>query len=1000
MRADDIVARNFDRDAFDDLVLLENLNIDAVMKNLRARYERDLIHTYIGDVLVIVNPFKNIAGIYSPEVFEQYHDTFMHETAPHSFSIAQAAYAAIERGDPNQCIVITGESGAGKTETAKRILHYLATVSGSGTAIQKVQSQILASNPVLEAFGNAQTLRNDNSSRFGKYVQVYLDQSDHRPVGAAIQTFLLEKSRVVVPLDGERNFYIFYQMIAGMPEERRQQLQLRSTASSYRLLANKGLRDTAKQDAALFKETMSGLNVCGMSAERQDQIFHLLSAILQLGEVEFAPKGDDVDASVIVDDAPVRIAAELLAVQMDQLKACLVSRKYKTGSEKLTRNLSPSAARNARDALAKLLYERAFKLVVTDLNHAMKIEHTHHELKHISVLDVFGFEVHEKDPNSLEQLLINYFNEKLHKMFIDRTLRLEQEEYRRENIEWTPLEYFDNSVVCELIDRNPKCIFGFIEECQLLNCKDDELILKRLVENFSDHKHFERVVERHVPSHTDFVVKHYAGDVRYNVTSFLEKNADFAWADLHELGASSRHEVLRQMFPVVHEEAAKKRPPSAAIQFKTQVQTLVGTMSACVAHYIRCVKPNHEKKAGVLDDAFVRHQAKYLSILENVRLRRAGFAFRMTFGDFMHRYSMVSPNTWPVFEGDKSEGCRQVLQSIGIANTGFQIGKTKVFIKEPTTLFALENKRSQRLPEIVSKVKAFWKGAKTRRWFKRVMAARRIQRRWREHTRAERALRYRSAIKIQRAVRATIERRWRATLRQRATRMLSGKKHRRICSVQRFFVGNYLPELSATTTFRQIMHSHNENIEETFFFDEARKFRSRNGHLIDCFVLVTSSALYVLEYSDLCKKQGSQKTNPELVVRKRWPLEEVAQLTLSGRADNFVVVLMDTCAEGVKDRHDMCFEMERKTEFLAFISSRFMDKMQKDLPVAVGDRIVFGSNRLRRLRLSFKDAKHPQKEGARLKWGGFRRYQVVVGNIPISPAYQNEQRGTVVGRVA
>jgi myosin-1 len=342
-----------------------------------------------------------------------------------------------------------------------------------------------------------------------------------------------------------------------------------------------------------------------------------------------------------------------------------------------------------------------------------------------------------------------------------------------------------------------------------------------------------------------------------------------------------------------------------------------------------------------------------------------------------------------MFSGSDIEGCEEILSHFGErSGSSYQIGKSKVFIKEPTTLFALEQERTRVLPILVTRLKAFWKGARTRRWYKQTLAAIRIQRQWREHTRAAHALRFRSAIKIQRAVRRTIEARWRAGLKKRAASLLEGRKHRRVCSVARSFVGNYLPTITSTKQFRELMESHNEDLGQTFFFDVARKLKKRSGKLVERLVLVSNKALYVIEQVPSKHGEGFK-----FVVHRRWTLSEISKLLLSGRADNFVVVLMDTSAAGVKAQHDMCFEMERKTEFVAFMTTQ----SPNSLPVVIGDRIQFGNSLIRRFELSFKSDKRV-KESTQLRWGGYRRLNVCVGDIRVSDICSNQRRGVVVGR--
>ena len=706
---------------------------------------------------------------------------------PHVFAVAESAYYNMKGYNENQCVIISGESGAGKTEAAKRIMQYIANVSeGTDSSIQQIKDMVLATNPLLESFGNAKTLRNNNSSRFGKYLELQFNARGE-PVGANITNYLLEKSRVVGQIKNERNFHIFYQFTKGASQRYRgrggpysiynpQELTMMVAElfgvqgpEQYLYTSRSGCQDVdGIDDSAEFEATLNAMRVIGLADIELDDIFRLLAAILWIGNVQF--KEDGRGNAAITDPQVVDFITYLLEVDAGQVSRALTVRVVETSRGGRRGSvydvpLNGTQANAVRDALAKAIYNNLFDWIVERVNASLRArgapEHS------IGILDIYGFEIFQR--NSFEQLCINYVNEKLQQIFIQLTLKTEQEEYAREQIKWTPINYFDNKVVCELIEerRPPGVLAALNDACATAHADSgaaDSAFVQRL-SALSSHPHFQ-------PRQGQFIVKHYAGDVAYAIDGMTDKNKDQLLKDLLNLVGGSANVFLRDLFPEKVDQDSKRRPPTAGDKIKASANSLVATLMKASPSYIRTIKPNDNKSPSEYNVTNVMHQIKYLGLQENVRIRRAGFAYRQTFEKFVERFYLLSPKvsyagnyTWT---GDATSATRQILKDTGIPADEYQMGVSKAFIKTPETLFALEHMRDR-----------YWHN----------MAVR-IQRAWRNY------LRYR----IECAVR--IQRWWRrfkggleyVHLRDHGHKVLQRKKERRRFSVlgSRRFLGDYL----------------------------------------------------------------------------------------------------------------------------------------------------------------------------------------------------------------
>eukprot|EP01094_Clydonella_sp_ATCC50884_P004683 TRINITY_DN13717_c0_g1_i1.p1 TRINITY_DN13717_c0_g1~~TRINITY_DN13717_c0_g1_i1.p1 ORF type:complete len:1028 (+),score=338.91 TRINITY_DN13717_c0_g1_i1:131-3085(+) len=688
--------------AVDDLILLEEISEDSVYGAIEARYNKDLIYTYIGHVLIAVNPYRMIPGMYGPKVIKSYCGRYFYEEPPHVYAIAEDAYRSLLNEGINQCIIISGESGAGKTETSKIIMQYIAAITGKSSSVQKVKQQILESNPVLEAFGNAKTVQNNNSSRFGKYFEIQFNYGGD-PTGGRITNYLLEKSRVVVQQPDERNFHIFYQLMAGASSALKQKLHLGSPAD-FRYTA--GCTSVpGMNDAKEFDDAEKAMGVIGITKEQQEQLYTVLAAVLHLGNITFVADGE---GSSISSDPSV--AASLLGVDAAMLERALCSRSVSRGgggpgaraTSSYTVKLSVEKAEDNRDALAKTLYSRMFDWLVNRINELISDNTSEFN---IGVLDIYGFEIFQN--NSFEQMCINYVNEKLQQIFIELTLKTEQEEYTKEGIPWEDIDYFNNKPVVELIEKRGGILALLDEEC-LFPKGTDLTYAQKLSSQCTGNSYFaagERGAEG------SFSLQHYAGHVTYNVEGFLEKNKDTLFNDIQEMCSDlCQNAFVGELFPK-QEVSSKKRPPTAGAQFKGQVLSLVETLMSCQPHYIRCIRPNTTKSANKMEHELTSNQVRYLGLVENVRVRRAGYVYRQTYEKFVHRFRMVSKRTFPKFDGDIQACTEALLADCKIDKSLYCMGKTKVFIRKPQTLFALEELRTKKLEDIVIIIQRWW-----RRW--------------------------------------------------------------------------------------------------------------------------------------------------------------------------------------------------------------------------------------------------------------------------------------------
>ncbi|XP_026151113.1 unconventional myosin-Ib isoform X2 [Mastacembelus armatus] len=706
-----------------DMVLLEPLSEDSFLENLRNRFDHSEIYTYIGSVVISVNPYRSLP-IYTSDKVEEYRNRNFYELSPHIYALADEAYHSLRDQDKDQCILITGESGAGKTEASKLVMSYVAAVCGKGQEVNKVKEQLLQSNPVLEAFGNAKTVRNDNSSRFGKYMDIEFDFKGD-PLGGVISNYLLEKSRVVKQPRGERNFHIFYQLLSGASDDTLKKLKLHRDFSKYNYLSLDSAVVNGLDDATNFRTVRNAMQIVGFMEDEVQSVLELVAAVLKLGNIEFKPESrcNGTDESRIKDKNDLKEMCELLGIEQSVLERAFSYRTVEAKMEKVSTTLNVAQAYYARDALAKNLYSRLFTWLVTRINESIKAQtKTRHKV--MGVLDIYGFEIFED--NSFEQFIINYCNEKLQQIFIELTLREEQEEYVREGIEWTNIEYFNNAIICDLIENNQNGILAMLdEECLRPGTVTDETFLDKLNTVCAEHQHFEsrlsknsKFLNDHSLPHSCFRIQHYAGKVLYRVEGFVDKNNDLLYRDLSQAMFKANHSLIKQLFPEGNPAKVNlKRPPTAGFQFRASVGTLMKNLQTKNPNYIRCIKPNDKKAPHIFTESLVRHQVRYLGLMENVRVRRAGYAFRQAYEPCLERYKMLCKQTWPHWRGPAREGVEVLMANLQVPAEEFSYGRSKIFIRNPRTLFFLEERRRQCLQDLATLIQKIYRGWKCRSHF-------------------------------------------------------------------------------------------------------------------------------------------------------------------------------------------------------------------------------------------------------------------------------------------
>ncbi|KAL1081521.1 hypothetical protein V6Z11_D09G070700 [Gossypium hirsutum] len=630
----------------DDMTKLAYLHEPGVLQNLRCRFDINEIYTYTGGILIAINPFQRLPHLYENRVMEKYKGASVGELSPHPFAIADSAYRQMIKEQISQAILVSGESGAGKTESTKMLMQYLAFMGGrnNNTGERSVEQKVLESNPVLEAFGNAKTVRNNNSSRFGKFVEIQFDGRG-RISGAAIRTYLLERSRVCQVSDPERNYHCFYMLCAAPPEDV-EKFKVGNPRTFHYLNQSNCFELDVLDDSKEYLETKRAMDIVGINQAEQEAIFRVVAAILHLGNVEFV-KGKKTDGAEPKDDKSrlhLKTAADLFMCDEKSLEDSLCKRVIVTRGDRITKSLDPATAAISRDALAKIVYSKLFDWLVQKINISIGQDPESKFL--IGVLDIYGFESFKT--NSFEQFCINLTNEKLQQHFNQHVFKMEQEEYKKEQIDWSYIEFVDNQDILDLVEKKPGGIIALLDEACMFPRSTHETFAEKLYQTFKDHKRFVKPKL----SRTDFTICHYAGDVTYQTELFLEKNKDLVVPEHQALLNASKCSFVSSLFPPLPEETSKSSKfSSIATGFKQQLQSLLETLNATEPHY---------------------------GVMEAIRISTAGFPSRKMFREFINRFSILAPE---VLNGSYNDvaASKRILEKSNLS--GYQVGKTKVFLR-------------------------------------------------------------------------------------------------------------------------------------------------------------------------------------------------------------------------------------------------------------------------------------------------------------------------------
>lgn len=861
----------------EDMVLLTKISETSIVDNLKKRFLDDYIYTYIGPVLVAINPFKQMKYFTDKEI-EQYQFAAIYENPPHIYALADGMYRNMLIEREKQCVIISGESGAGKTVSAKFIMTYLAKITGGGPRVQHVKEVILESNPLLEAFGNAKTVRNNNSSRFGKYVEIQFSKGGE-PDGGKISNFLLEKSRVVTQNTDERTFHIFYQLCAGATSEVQNALGI-TKPDYYFYLNQSGCYEVeGTDDKKDFRDTLQAMTVVGLSEEIQSIVFSIVAGVMHLGNIAFR---EDGNYAVPSDDGFLEFPSYLFGITADALRTNLISRimdsKWGGKTESIQMKLNTEQAAYTRDALAKALYSRLFDFLVKSVNSAM--EKKEGEIN-IGILDIYGFEIFQL--NGFEQFCINFVNEKLQQIFIELTLKAEQEEYVQEGIKWTPIDYFNNKIVCDLIEsKKPPGIMSVLDDiCATLHAQSDG----------ADEKFLEKLGQSSLPGGMEhyvgfaggFTILHYAGKVTYESVNFCDRNRDVLFKDIIELMKNSKVSFISNLFPDDTSPDKRGRPTTAGIKIRTQANELVSRLMQCTPHYIRCIKPNETKKPHDFEYERVKHQVEYLGLKENIRVRRAGFAYRREFMKFLRRFAILTPETFPEWTGGTLQaGIKHLMTAVSMEPDQWQLGKSKVFVKNPESLFLLEELRERKYDQYARKIQRVWRIHRNRKYF--------------------------------------------LDLKRKASDILQNKKERRRGSINRNFVGDYIG--FADNPALRVHVGKRERVEFASTVKKYdRKFRSWSRDL-----LLSPTHIILIGREKI--KKGPQKGQLIESVERKIPFDAITSVSLSELQDDFLVL-------HIPNEWDSVLETVFKTEFLTLFADKYQATTRRNLPINFGNQITF-----------------------------------------------------------
>uniref|UniRef100_A0A8C0EZI3 Myosin-7B n=1 Tax=Bubo bubo TaxID=30461 RepID=A0A8C0EZI3_BUBBB len=728
-------------DKIEDMAMMTHLHEPAVLYNLKERYAAWMIYTYSGLFCVTVNPYKWLP-VYNPEVVLAYRGKKRQEAPPHIFSISDNAYQFMLTDRENQSILITGESGAGKTVNTKRVIQYFATIAASGDKKKEEQQQagkmqgtledqIISANPLLEAFGNAKTVRNDNSSRFGKFIRIHFGATG-KLASADIETYLLEKSRVTFQLKAERSYHIFYQIMSNKKPELIEMLLITTNPYDYQYVSQGEITVPSINDQEELMATDSAIDILGFTADEKTAIYKLTGAVMHYGNLKFKQKQREEQAEPDGTEVADK-AAYLMGLNSADLLKALCYPRVKVGNEYVTKGQTVQQVYNSVGALAKAVFEKMFLWMVIRINQQLDTKQPRQYF--IGVLDIAGFEIF--DFNSLEQLCINFTNEKLQQFFNHHMFVLEQEEYKKEGIEWEFIDFGMDLAACiELIEK-PMGIFSILEEeCMFPKATDTSFKNKLYDQHLGKSNNFQKPKPAKGRAEAHFSLVHYAGTVDYNISGWLDKNKDPLNETVVGLYQKSSMKTLALLFASTGAEAesggggkkgGKKKGSSfqtVSALFRENLNKLMTNLRSTHPHFVRCIIPNETKTPGAMEHELVLHQLCCNGVLEGIRICRKGFPSRILYADFKQRYKVLNASAIP--EGqfiDSKKASEKLLGSIDVDHTQYKFGHTKVFFKAGL-LGLLEEMRDEKLAQLITRTQARCRG-----FLMRVEYQRMVQRR-------------------------------------------------------------------------------------------------------------------------------------------------------------------------------------------------------------------------------------------------------------------------------
>uniref|UniRef100_A0A4W2GW46 Myosin-6 n=1 Tax=Bos indicus x Bos taurus TaxID=30522 RepID=A0A4W2GW46_BOBOX len=724
-------------DKIEDMAMLTFLHEPAVLYNLKERYASWMIYTYSGLFCVTINPYKWLP-VYNAEVVAAYRGKKRSEAPPHIFSISDNAYQYMLTDRENQSILITGESGAGKTVNTKRVIQYFAVIAAIGDRSKKEQAtgkgtledQIIQANPALEAFGNAKTVRNDNSSRFGKFIRIHFGATG-KLASADIETYLLEKSRVIFQLKAERDYHIFYQILSNKKPELLDMLLITNNPYDYAFISQGETTVASIDDAEELMATDNAFDVLGFTTEEKNSMYKLTGAIMHFGNMKFKLKQREEQAEPDGTEEADK-SAYLMGLNSADLLKGLCHPRVKVGNEYVTKGQNVQQVVYAKGALAKAVYERMFNWMVTRINATLETKQPRQYF--IGVLDIAGFEIF--DFNSFEQLCINFTNEKLQQFFNHHMFVLEQEEYKKEGIEWEFIDFGMDLQACIDLIEKPMGIMSILEEeCMFPKATDMTFKAKLFDNHLGKSSNFQKPRNIKGKPEAHFSLIHYAGTVDYNIIGWLQKNKDPLNETVVDLYKKSSLKMLSSLFanyagfdtPIEKGKGKAKKGSSfqtVSALHRENLNKLMTNLRSTHPHFVRCIIPNETKSPGVMDNPLVMHQLRCNGVLEGIRICRKGFPNRILYGDFRQRYRILNPAAIP--EGqfiDSRKGTEKLLGSLDIDHNQYKFGHTKVFFKAGL-LGLLEEMRDERLSRIITRIQAQARGQLMRIEFKKILERR------------------------------------------------------------------------------------------------------------------------------------------------------------------------------------------------------------------------------------------------------------------------------------